>query len=161
MRYLNNTVSSLHFLALLVASYPAAPNCKTLPTAIDSSIWAALNNSLSGTLLAPDAPGGVCFSEQPNYNTTQCTTVQESWTTSWDFITSNPIQVAYQNWNNDTCWPFPEMNLTCSKEGYPPFVINASSAAEVQTGFKFAREQGIRLVMKATGHDFPWSIYRA
>jgi FAD/FMN-containing dehydrogenase len=38
--------------------------------------------------------------------------------------------------------------------GYPLYVINATNVAQVQLGINFARETGVRLVVKNTGHDF-------
>lgn len=61
---------------------------------------------------------------------------------------------------NDSCSPFIQTNLTeadssaCSLGNLPSYAINVSSAADVVTGIKFARDRNIRLVVKNTGHDF-------
>lgn len=64
------------------------------------------------------------------------------------------MQVAYQNWVNDTCWPFPDQGATCSGAGLPVYSVNASSAEHVVAAVDFARENAVRLVVKGTGHDF-------
>jgi FAD binding domain-containing protein len=128
--------------------------CKTLPSNLPASNWDALNETLNGNLLAPPPPGGVCFPNEPNYNKTLCPLVQTEWNSSWPFIISDPIAVSYQNWVNDTCWPFPGLSFNCSGAGYPEYVVNASTVQHVQAGINFARENNVRLVVKATGHDF-------
>ena len=43
---------------------------------------------------------------------------------------------------------------TCEQGGYPLYVVNVSSVAQIQLAVNFARNTGIRLVIKNTGHDF-------
>jgi len=43
---------------------------------------------------------------------------------------------------------------TCTLGGYPAYVVNASTVAQVQLGVNFARNRELRLVVKNTGHDF-------
>jgi hypothetical protein len=77
--------------------------------------------------------------------------LQKGWST-WDFQTSDPISVAYNNWNNDSCLPI--RNTPCSGKGYPVYVVNASQPEYVQAAVDFARNSNVRLIVKATGHDF-------
>jgi FAD/FMN-containing dehydrogenase len=42
----------------------------------------------------------------------------------------------------------------CYVGGYPEYVVNVSTVAQVQLAVNFARERNIRLVIKNTGHDF-------
>jgi hypothetical protein len=42
----------------------------------------------------------------------------------------------------------------CSGEGCPHYVINAPCAEDIKIGIDFAREHKIRLIVKATGHDY-------
>jgi hypothetical protein len=116
------------------------------------SAWAKLNTSLSGALIRSVPPGGICHQGQPNYNITACPTIASLWTTSWDFHEDDPVSVAYNNWNNDTCLPSP--SVSCSDVGYPVYVVNATTSEHVQAGVNFARENNVRLVVKASGHDF-------
>ncbi|CZR56523.1 uncharacterized protein PAC_06412 [Phialocephala subalpina] len=60
-------------------------------------------------------------------------------------------------WQGRTCEPpfiapFPEG--TCTLGGLPSYSINATPVAQIQAGINFARNAGIRLVIKNTGHDF-------
>jgi FAD/FMN-containing dehydrogenase len=55
-----------------------------------------------------------------------------------------------------TCQPpsiFTRTN-TCTQGGYPVYVVNATNVADIQAAVNFARNTGIRLVIKNTGHDF-------
>lgn len=42
----------------------------------------------------------------------------------------------------------------CRQGGYPVYVVNASSVADIQLAVNFARNTGVRFVVKNTGHDF-------
>jgi hypothetical protein len=80
--------------------------------------------------------------------------IQAGWYKNWSIYTDSPIQGAFINWDNDSCLPFPAFGAPCDSLGFPEYVINASTAAHVQAGINFAREKNVRLVLKATGHDF-------
>jgi FAD/FMN-containing dehydrogenase len=43
---------------------------------------------------------------------------------------------------------------TCTVGGYPAYVIKAKSVLDLQLGINFARNDGLRLIVKNTGHDF-------
>jgi hypothetical protein len=99
----------------------------------------------------PPPPGAVCHPNQPTYNPAACPAVQAGWlTTIWH--TDNPVSSIENNWNNDTCLPYP--TVPCSGEGYPVYVVNATSAEDVKKGVDFARENNVRLIVKGTGHDY-------
>lgn len=53
-----------------------------------------------------------------------------------------------------TCPPTANPADSCTLGGYPSYVVNASSVSEIQMAVNFARNQGLRLVVKNTGHDF-------
>lgn len=46
------------------------------------------------------------------------------------------------------------MAPSCVVGGYPSYVVNATNVAQVQLAVNIARELGLRLVIKNTGHDF-------
>ncbi|KAF4595165.1 RNA polymerase II mediator complex component SRB4 [Ophiocordyceps camponoti-floridani] len=58
----------------------------------------------------------------------------------------------WDQFTNYSC--LPDANAPCTARGYPPYVINASTAGHVKTGIDFARNHNIRLVVKNSGHDF-------
>ena len=46
----------------------------------------------------------------------------------------------------------------CTQGGYSLYVVNASTTAQIQLALNFARNTGIRFVVRNTGHDFSVSL---
>ncbi|KAK0737580.1 hypothetical protein B0T21DRAFT_383523 [Apiosordaria backusii] len=139
---------------LTSASSSHKQHCKAVPGTPDwpsPASWARLNESLAGRLLQPPPPGAVCHPGQPTYDAAECPNLISNWS-SLDYHHTNPISTYWNNWNNDTCLPY--QGYPCSGQGYPLFVINATTARHVQLGVQFAKKHNIRLVVKNTGHDF-------
>ena len=146
----------LLFCTVISISTQASPSpyCKASLGSHDwpsISTWATLNHTLSGRLLKPSPPGAVCHPKQPTYNKTVCPALQKEWMSIF-FHQDNPISSAWNNYNNDSC--LPEAGTPCSDEGYPVYVVNATSSAHVQAAVKFAGKHNVRLVVKGTGHDY-------
>ncbi|KAF2092444.1 FAD-binding domain-containing protein [Rhizodiscina lignyota] len=112
--------------------------------------WNHLNESLYGRLLRPSPPALGCHSSSPHSNDT-CANLKKSWAT-FPFHQDNPISTAWNNMNNDSC--LPNTSAPCSGLGYPVYVVNATSARDVKLAIDFARENNIRLNVKASGHDY-------
>ena len=130
---------------------PSAKHCKPLPGDADwpsGSAWQALNSSVSGRLFKPIPLAAVCHPSWSEYNNASCSTVSEAWTSTY-FHGLDPVSVDY---NDDTC--LPNANAPCSSKGYPSYAIEAANVNDIQEGVKFAKRTGVRLVVKATGHDF-------
>lgn len=54
-----------------------------------------------------------------------------------------------------TCQPSSLLDTEgCTQGGYPSYTVNASSVSQIQLAVNFARNNGIRFVIKNTGHDF-------
>lgn len=135
-------------------SSPVNGYCKAAPGTPDwpgDGLWQALNSSLNGRLLKPPPPGAVCHPGQPTFNVLECPIVQAEWTNT-SFHVDNPVSTILNNWNNDTC--LPEVIYPCSDEGYPIYVVNATSAEDVKKGVDFARKHNVRLIVKGSGHDY-------
>jgi hypothetical protein len=47
----------------------------------------------------------------------------------------------WNQWTNDSC--LPQESAPCSGDGYPTFVINATTARYVQQGVKFGKMKAI------------------
>jgi len=153
MQYLTFTSFALLGVTSITAAH--SPQCKAVPGTSSwpsASSWAKLNTSLSGGLIKSVPPGGVCHPGQPNYNNASCAEVATLWYTSWPFYENDPVGNAYPNWNNDSCLPSPL--VPCTDNGYPVYVVNATTAEDVKAGVDFARENHVRLIVKASGHDF-------
>ena len=60
-----------------------------------------------------------------------------------------------QPWfQNGTCDPFHPESSICTLGNLVEYSVNASSAADVVAGLKFAREKNLRLAIKNTGHEY-------
>ena len=49
----------------------------------------------------------------------------------------------------------------CTLGGFPEYVVNVSTAAQVQLAVNFARNLNIRLVIKNTGHEYVFYEFSA
>lgn len=57
----------------------------------------------------------------------------------------------YEGW---TCVPSSTDAMNCMLGGYPSYVVNVSTVAQIQLAVNFARGNSLRLVVKNTGHDY-------
>ncbi|OAA56221.1 FAD-binding, type 2 [Niveomyces insectorum RCEF 264] len=130
------------------------PACRAVPGEISwpsTDLWTALNRTVEGRLLKPPPPAAVCHPSQPTYSKEACVDVTANWTNEF-FHSESPLSVEWDTWTNDTCLPDP--SLPCSGQGYPVYVINATTPQHVKAGVDFARENNVRLIVKNSGHDF-------
>ncbi|KAH7067483.1 FAD binding domain protein [Paraphoma chrysanthemicola] len=155
----------LSFTSVLVAA--TYGQCKCIPTEIcwpSKSEWDSLNDTVSGALIRGTPPASVCYSTQPNYNEDQCKLVRSQWTNS-SWHAQDPISTDYPVWTNNSCNPiYPNgTSVTedldagsrgCSIGSYPAYIINATTAEQVSSGFKWAEKYNIRVVVKSTGHSY-------
>jgi hypothetical protein len=144
---------------LLSTAYPfttatQAQSCKNVPGSPGwptLSEWSAFNQTTGGRLIIPHAPAAACHQGQPEYSMAICAQITDSWDSS-QWHSDNPVSNDWQNWNNYSCLPDP--SLPCSVDGYPTYVVNASTAKHVQLAVNFGRENNLRLNVKSTGHDY-------
>ena len=54
---------------------------------------------------------------------------------------------------NGTCDPFLPESLACTLGSLVEYSVNATSAADVAAGLRFAQSNNIRLAIKDTGHE--------
>lgn len=133
------------------------------------SLWAALNSSLSGKLIADTPVAESCYPGQA-FDSRTCASIGVD-LTSQTFVSDNPIALSYPT---DSCPPInlpcsagdnptescPSANVTgaasvgtCSIGDQPRYTVNATEVAHVATGINFARQKNLRLVVRNTGHD--------
>ena len=142
------TLSLLYMLGTAAPRYcKPGPSSSNWPSASD---WHALNASVSGRLSLPTVAGAVCHPNLAQFNNSSCHAVTTEWTNSSYHAALNPNSVDY---NDETCLPY--AIAPCSAAGYPAYVVEAVNGEDVQKAVDFARNTGIRLVVKGTGHDWP------
>jgi hypothetical protein len=115
--------------------------------------WASLNQAVGGNLLKPHPQASVCY-DGPYYDAAECSRISANWTNSYTHL-EDPIEMFSPIYQGLTCMP-PAIydSKGCTPGGFPMYVINATTAQHVQAGVNFARNTGVRLVVKNTGHDF-------
>jgi hypothetical protein len=126
------------------------PFCKVTPSSPDwpsAADWQALNDSVSGNLIAPIPLGAVCHPDLPQFNNASCALLSAQWTNS-SIHSSDPVSVDF---NDVTCLPISA--APCSGAGYPVYVVKAVKASDIQEAVLFAKKTGVRLIVKGTGHD--------
>ncbi|CZR67902.1 related to isoamyl alcohol oxidase [Phialocephala subalpina] len=150
------TVRALHPLQL---QRHATSNCHYLPEDAgwpSWNQWGSLNQSVGGRLIAGKPLASVCYGHEAN--AAACTALQADWTEELIYFT-DPIAVMSPKFLNDSCTPFiatatASNSSACALGNLPNYAINVSSAEDLVAGFKFAKDNNIRLVVKNTGHDF-------
>jgi hypothetical protein len=154
MAFLLRCVATILILSLNVANaVPTERVCKALPDTQhwpSQSDWESLNTTLGGVLLKPNPPAAPCHTTHPAYNLELCNEVRLRWNSS-QWHSDNPVSSLFQNWNGYSCLPNSE---TCSSEGYPVYVVNATTSEHVRAAVNFARERNVRVNIKSSGHDF-------
>jgi hypothetical protein len=114
--------------------------------------WNALNDTVNGRLIKPLAPGAVCQPDSPTFDNVTCASLSTG-PTLWglsEYHAQNPVST---NYNDDAC--LPNALAPCEPDLYPAYVVNATTAAHVQAAVRFAKRTRVRLIVKATGHDWP------
>lgn len=117
--------------------------------------WSQLNELTGNRLLSRPTPlAAVCYPAHPDYDAEQCATYSATWTQSYTHM-HDPIEIMSPVAQGMTCTPpviFDSHN--CTRGGFPAYVVNATEPKHVQLAVNFARNSGVRLVVKNTGHDF-------
>ncbi|KAH8729009.1 hypothetical protein GQ44DRAFT_823760 [Phaeosphaeriaceae sp. PMI808] len=133
--------------------------CKVYPGDADwpsDEAWTQLNDLSGGRLIAEPTPlAAVCYPDQPSYDAAKCATYTvPQWQRSYMHF-NDPIEVMSPVAQGMTCTP-PSLfdSHGCSRGGFPKYVVNATEPKHVQLAVNFARNSGVRLVIKNTGHDF-------
>lgn len=123
-----------------------------------------LNTTLSGSLLHTPPPASVCYPNSASYNLSACARVRASWFSS-SFHAADPTSIGWPWWAHNSCppiWPNgtsilgdPEAGAKgCGVGAYPALAVNATTEGEVVAAVRGAKEWGVRLNVKSTGHSF-------
>ncbi|KAH9881798.1 hypothetical protein J1614_000969 [Plenodomus biglobosus] len=116
--------------------------------------WAKLRNKLSSpdALIATTPQASVCYGTAKN--DAKCQQLTRNWTNSYTHI-DDPTEILSPIYQGLTCQP-PTIydSGTCTVGGSPSYVVKAKTVSDIQSAVNFARNDGIRLIVKNTGHDF-------
>ncbi|ORY18324.1 hypothetical protein BCR34DRAFT_621454 [Clohesyomyces aquaticus] len=117
--------------------------------------WAKLAKQLTSTdtLIQTTPQASVCY-PGANQNDAKCQQLTASWSDSNTHV-SDPTEILSPIYTGLTCQPPSIYNSgNCTLGGYPSYVINVKNVLDIQVAINFARNDGVRLVVKNTGHDF-------
>ncbi len=112
--------------------------CKTGPGSADwpsEDVWSHFAQALGDKLLNVPPPGAVCHPDQPTYNNASCAKVQIEWGSQ--LFQSYSIVSSMFGANNASCLPDP--SEPCYPQGFPAYVVNASSANDVALAVQFGK----------------------
>lgn len=145
-------VATSVYALLEPGSYTRTARCKPKygsPEWPSQAAWQRLNASVSGRLVAPKPPGAVCHASMIEYNNASCSLVATQWTNT----SFHALDLVSADYNDVAC--LPSSSYPCNVNSYPRFVVPASNVQDVQSAVLFAKETGVRLIVKGTGHDAP------
>jgi len=136
-----------------------ASRCKVYPGDHNwpsDDAWSKLNDLSGGRLIADPTPlAAVCYPDQPSYDPIKCASyTTPEWQRSYIHM-GDSIEMMSPVAQGMTCTP-PTLfdSRGCSRGGFPKYVMNATEPKHIQLAVNFARNTGVRLVIKNTGHDF-------
>jgi FAD/FMN-containing dehydrogenase len=66
----------------------------------------------------------------------------------------DPSSASFPLFEGRTCLPVNAPDGNCIVGGYPTYVVNVSSVAQIQLAVNFARNANLRLVVRNKGHDY-------
>ncbi|KAI7370077.1 FAD/FMN-containing isoamyl alcohol oxidase MreA [Hortaea werneckii] len=117
--------------------------------------WDLLNKTLDGVLIKGVPAADVCyFNGTARHDKGACVKLAANWTSSYAHL-DDPIEMFSPVYQGLTCQPPSWYDSGgCTQGGYPTYTVNVSTTAQLQVAVNFARNQGLRFVIKNTGHDF-------
>ncbi|KAL4969926.1 FAD-binding oxidoreductase [Aspergillus stella-maris] len=116
--------------------------------------WEVFNLLVGGSLIKPAPLAAVCYPDWPEYDADACSTITTDWITS-DVHMNDPTSIMLPLYEGRTCMaPGYNYTSTCEQGGYPTYVVNVTTVAQIQLAVNLARNMNLRLVVKNTGHDF-------
>lgn len=129
--------------------HPSMPACKAFPGSDDwpsERDWRRLNDTLGGALLQPVIPAAACY-QGSNYDADKCAFLVNNASRNHFYI-DDPVTVLTQWPQGETCLPVLNATGSCTRGGFPEYVVNASTVRHVQAAVNFARNNNVRLIIK-------------
>lgn len=108
--------------------------------------WQTLNATLGGALLQPPLPATACY-PGPSQDAEACAFLVNNASNSHFYI-DDPVSVLTQWPQGETCLPARNATGSCTRGGFPQYVVNASTVKHVQAAVNFARNNNVRLIIK-------------
>ncbi|KAJ5162211.1 hypothetical protein N7492_007603 [Penicillium capsulatum] len=116
-------------------------------------VWDVFDTLLGDALIKTVPLAASCYSSWPEYDKTVCETISSHWTDS-HIHAADPASVMWPLFEGRTCLPTTNSSASCTVGGYSSYAVNVTNVGQIQLAVNFARNTGLRLVVKNTGHDF-------
>ncbi|KAK4121492.1 FAD-binding domain-containing protein [Parathielavia appendiculata] len=116
-------------------------------------VWSVFNLLSGGALIETVPIGAVCYPNSGVYDSAKCQNIIDNWTQSATHA-SDPTSVMSPLFQGETCMPQNGNSSHCTLGGFPSYAVKATSVYQIQLAVNFARNMGLRLIVKNTGHDF-------
>ncbi|KAJ5397076.1 hypothetical protein N7509_005189 [Penicillium cosmopolitanum] len=116
-------------------------------------VWWLFDELLGGALIKTVPLAASCYKSWPEYDANECETLTSEWTDS-NIHAADPASVMWPLFEGRSCLPTTDSSASCTVGGYSSYAVNVSSVGQIQLAVNFARNAGLRLVVKNTGHDF-------
>ncbi|KAK3998045.1 hypothetical protein QBC44DRAFT_346763 [Cladorrhinum sp. PSN332] len=147
---------SIQFASQLKSSKPHAAKCRAWPNTPSwpsEADWTQLNTTLEGALLRALPAAAACY-PGPQQNQAQCDFLTSGQAGRTHFWLDNPVETLTQWPAGWGCLLGANTTGACERGGWPEYVVNVSTVKHIQAAVNFARNKGVRLIIKNTGHDF-------
>lgn len=139
----------------------ASHDCRSIPgdsSWPERSIWADLNTTLHGKLIASVPIAAPCHKTvqgeaNPLFDEERCASLRDHWFYPETHLPDPSSPMAYP-FSNNSCNPFLDHDTPCTLGSHPVYTINATSTADFQAAIRFVKDHNIRLVIRNTGHDY-------
>ncbi|KAJ6035593.1 FAD linked oxidase N-terminal [Penicillium canescens] len=116
-------------------------------------VWSLFDKFLGGALIKTIPLAASCYSSWPEYDANECAVITDDWTNS-NLHAADAASVMWPLFEGRTCLPTTNASGSCTVGGYSSYAVNATTVAQIQLAVNFARNAGLRFVVKNTGHDF-------
>ncbi|RFU81505.1 fad-binding domain-containing [Trichoderma arundinaceum] len=120
--------------------------------------WDAFNQTVSGRLKVPVMLSSPCFSSSRNFDQNVCASVLDNYGNgTFRESTFGAQQITqWEACGSANCYPgiVPPQGSTCSLGRISPLYVDAETPSDITATLAFAKQHGIRIVVKNTGHDY-------
>jgi hypothetical protein len=161
MMFFGSLLALYSYLGVVVATteksasiFAANRECKAHPSASWPSAeqWNDLNKLVDNRLLQPAPAAAACHRNHTLYDAAKCASIKGIWDSS-DFHSHHPTSSIWTNVNGYSC-QLHELGRGCKTDGFPQYVLNATSSEQVAKALAWATKNNVRVNVKSTGHDF-------
>lgn len=148
-------LASLIAPAASVGSFSCQPGQACWPSLEE---WHRFNQTVSGRLKVPVMLSSPCFPSSPNFDQNICANVLGNYFNgTFRESTYGAQQITeWEACGSANCYPgiVPPQGPTCALGRISPLYVDAETPYDVSATLAFAKQHGIRIVVKNTGHDY-------